>query len=321
MKTILLISILGMTTFGMHAAGGGAGGSGGGSAGGGGSTGSAGHAGSASRGSPLSPVMSRRSTTQPTTGRGQTTTATPNQPTTANSFAGHGGLTPTGTASHTSRFQNNFRLRDHTVTAGDQALLTTLQGMIHTQLGIPLADGSPVHLFIDNGAVTLVGFVTTADEQKRILSQVQQTSGVGQMVNRLHVGMPSTEMNPRTVQENADPAQVNPLTPAFSAGQVDRAFSMADQRLLQQIRLTAAVQLGMNPNVPRNTLVAPQLPVHFVVQNGVVTVTGQVITTTQGTALVATIGQTPGVVQVVDNLTVGGVNAVPQSGMTEPSIQ
>lgn len=78
----------------------------------------------------------------------------------------------------------------------------------------------------------------------------------------------------------------------------DQAVTIPDQRLLVQVRLRAAPVMGA---------MAPSLgfmPVHFLVQQNVVTVVGEVVAEPQKQQIIELVQQTPGVVQVVDKLTV-----------------
>ena len=85
----------------------------------------------------------------------------------------------------------------------------------------------------------------------------------------------------------------------------DRAVTQSDQSLLVRIRQTVE---------PRVQAKGPWTPVHFDVQNGVVTLIGTVETVEIKQQVEALVQLTPGVVRVVDQLVVG---AVPQSATTQ----
>ncbi|HWD93391.1 MAG TPA: BON domain-containing protein [Verrucomicrobiae bacterium] len=187
---------------------------------------------------------------------------------------------------------SNFALRDQAVTPSDRVLLNTLRQGVETQLGTASAGGMPVHFFINNGAVTIVGTVPTADESQRILARVQQTPGVLSTFNDLHVGTPSTVVQPRT----------------GALGQTvgDHAFSPADRALLTTVEQQAGMQLGINGAS------VSQMPVHFSIQNGVVGAIGTLNSAQEKAALLAAIARTPGVTRVVDDISLtsgAGVNA------------
>jgi hypothetical protein len=225
----------------------------------------------------------------------------------SNRFQGSSNLAPTGAASGTNGPNSNFVIRDRAVTDSDQALLVTLRQEIETQLGTTSPESMLVHFFVNNGLVTVIGHVANAGDRERILLRIQQTAGVAQVVDRLHIGMPPANVQPQTA-------------PAFVGVAGDHAFSAYDQGVLTHVRQTAAAQLGViNPNT--SSVVTPPLPVHFSVQNGVVSVTGTVISEPQRQSLLTAIGRVPGVVRVVDNLQIGAASdfvPTPQSTPTNP---
>jgi osmotically-inducible protein OsmY len=228
-----------------------------------------------------------------------------------NQFAtGTNGLGESNTLSamgNSNRFGGHFALRDQGVTQSDRMLLRTLRLSLADQLGTASPVRTPVHFFIDNGAVTIVGTVPTADESQRILARVQATPGVLSVFNDLHVGTPSTVVQPQT----------------GSLGQTitDHAFSSSDRTLLTTVEQEAALQLGIN-----GASVA-QMPVHFSIENGVVGATGQVASPQEKAALIAAIQRTPGVVRVVDDISLRagtGMNttvspSTPQTGILAPT--
>jgi len=242
-----------------------------------------------------------------------TTTVTSNSPiaaTPTNQFQ----ATSNATANINSNpSPNNLAVQDQTVTSGDRMLLNTLQQGLAAQLGTSAgtvagsstttaagtsagtstAGAASVHFLINNGMVTLVGTVPTADESQRILARVQQTPGVVSVFNDLRVGNAATT--------SAQP--INNLT--GTAGVSDRAFTPADQTLLTVVEQAAGNQLGITGAS------TGQMPVHFSIQNGVVGVTGQLSSPQEKAAVLAAVRQTPGVVRVVDNVAL--IN-VPQNG-------
>jgi hypothetical protein len=200
----------------------------------------------------------------------------------SNNFGANGGFGANG-----NQRQPNFRFEDRTVTDNDRFLLTPLRRKVELSLGITSpATEIPVHFIIDNGVVTLVGILPNAQDCQRVFLLTQQTPGVARVVNNLQVGtMPVNAIQPKA---------------HFIGVTRDHALSAADQKLLVAAQQDAAAQLGIGS--PQNG----SLPVHFSIRDGVVGVYGQVSTFQQKQAIVAAIQRTPGVVRVVDNISVMG---------------
>lgn len=177
----------------------------------------------------------------------------------------------------------NTVVGDQTVTASDRVLLTTLSQGVKATLGITPNGNLPVHFMINNGTVTVVGTVQSAQQSQSILTQVRQTPGVLNVVSDLRVASPLA-----TVQSSSSSPSSAFIGPA------DHAFSPRDQTLLTTVQQQAAMQLGINN--------ASQMPVHFSIQNGVVGVTGHVSSLQEKQSLLAAIQKTPGIVRVVDNV-------------------
>lgn len=197
-------------------------------------------------------------------------------------------LAPTGGATGTNQFNNNIVFQDQSFTTADQSLLVTLRQRVQTQLGVTTTGTMPVHFVINNGVVTLVGTVPSTIESQRILLLAQQTPGVAQVNNRLQVSA-------------ATSGAVQPITtpnPGFVGATTDHAFSPADRQLLFKVQQSATQQLG------ETTQNGMQLPVHFSIQNGVVSIMGQVASPQQKQSLLAAIQNTPGVTRVVDDVSV-----------------
>lgn len=215
---------------------------------------------------------------------------------------GSNNLSPTGTASGTNQFNSNVVLRDEAVTDNDQSLLVTLRQNVQSQLGASPA-GMPIHFYINNGVVTLVGSVTSAAESQRILELAQRTAGVARVINDLRVGIPPT-------------GRYSPYAPAYVGPTTDHAFSASDQNLLTTVQQTAAAQLGISQASGK------PLPVHFSIERGIVGISGEVATQQQKQAVVSAIARTAGVVRVVDNLSVqtGQLNTTPAGSATTPAL-
>lgn len=257
-----------------------------------------------------SPFMNENGTSPTTTANGSISTnpvaANPTNAipsTNQNQFAATNGMAQSNdlaTGVNPNGPNSNFALRDQAVTPGDRILLNSLQQGIESQLGNS-ASGSPVHFFVNNGAVTIVGTVPMADEAQRILARVQQTPGVLSTFNDLHVGTPSTV--------------VRPETGALGQTVTDHAFSPTDRTLLTTVEQQAASQLGITGAS------VSQIPVHFSIQNGVVGVIGQLSSAQEKAALLNAISRTPGVTRVVDNISLtGGASTIPaNSPFANPS--
>jgi osmotically-inducible protein OsmY len=202
---------------------------------------------------------------------------------------------------------NNPGMVGQAITPSDRMLLATLNQTVGAQLGTSsqisqnsqnAQSGIPVRFLINNGAVTMVGTVSTADESQRILARVQQTPGVLSVFNDLRVG---------TTAQTAATQQ-----PRFVGAMTDHAFSASDRSLLTAVQQSAGAQLGVSGAS------ATQTPVHFSIENGVVGVTGQVTSLEEKQALIAAIQRTTGVTRVVDNVGIanpaaGGVNGVSEN--------
>jgi len=193
-----------------------------------------------------------------------------------------------------SNFNGNVVIQDQAVTPADRVLLTTLSQGVRATLGITPNGNTPVHFFIQNGTVTVVGTVQSTQQSQAVLAQVQQTPGVLTVVDDMHV------------RGAFAPAVQNGNATTLLGVPTDRAFSASDQTLLTTVQQEAALQLGVTS--------LAQMPVHFSIENGVVGVTGQVSSLQEKQALIAAIQRTKGIVRVVDN-----VSARSNSGNIGPS--
>ena len=181
-----------------------------------------------------------------------------------------------------SNFNGNVVMQDQAVTPSDRVLLSTLSQGVRTTLKVNANGNAPVHFLIQNGTVTVVGTVQSTAQSQAVLAQVQQTPGVLNVVNDMHVSGPYA------------PAVQNGANRSLLGVASDHAFSPADQTILTTVQQEAALQLGVTA--------LSQMPVHFSIQNGVVGVTGQVSSMQEKQALIAAVGRTRGIVRVVDNV-------------------
>ena len=226
--------------------------------------------------------------------------------TTNNNFAGTNGLTGTNNFAGTnglsgsnnvaanvnlntnfnininSNFNGNVVMQDQAVTPSDRVLLSTLSQGVRATLKITPNGNAPVHFLIQNGTVTVVGTVESTAQSQAVLAQIQQTPGVLNVVNDMHVSGPFA------------PAVQNGANRSLLGVASDHAFSPADQTILTTVQQEAALQLGVTS--------LSQMPVHFSIQNGVVGVTGQVSSMQEKQALIAALSRTKGIVRVVDNV-------------------
>lgn len=220
-------------------------------------------------------------------------------------------MSPMGGANGTDQFGNNFSFTDRAVTPTDQSLLVTLRQSVQTQLGVTPTGTMPVHFVIDNGVVTLLGTVPTSDESQRILLLAQQTTGVTQVVNRLRV---NANANNNMTQTGTEQTGITGITgtqnSSIGGATSDHAFSASDKQLLFKVQQQATKETGLTPANGQ------QLPVHFSIQNGVVAITGQVASPQQKQLIAGAVQNVPGVVRVVDNITVSSQTPTPTTGTT-----
>lgn len=183
-----------------------------------------------------------------------------------------------------SNFDGNIVVQDQAVTPSDRILLSTLSQGVRASLGIVPNGNAPVHFMIQNGTVTVVGTVQSAQQSQAVLAQVQQTPGVLSVINDMHVAGAFA------------PAVQNSASSSLLGTPTGRAFSAADQTLLTKVQQEAALQLGVTS--------ISQMPVHFSIENGVVGVTGRVSSVQEKQTLIAALSRTQGIVRVVDNVAV-----------------
>jgi hypothetical protein len=198
------------------------------------------------------------------------------------SMAGNGSFSATNGGSATVT-------QDTAATPTDQTLLLKVRQSVLTSVFPTLGTGTttvattlPVHFLINNGLIRVVGVVPTTDQRQRILMTVQRVPGVAQVVDDL---------------------QVNPSGTFTTQGAVteDVATTSADQALLVTIRQSVPA----SPLAPAGTAAAVGtlnvgLPVHFIINNGLVRVIGTTPTVQEQEQLLTTLQRIPGVVQVVN---------------------
>jgi len=184
--------------------------------------------------------------------------------------AGFGTNRVFGTNAFGGTNQAGFNFQDQAASQFDRTLLIRIRAMVLPRLHTT-SPWSPVHFVLNNGAVTLVGFIISIEQRQQIMTTVQGVPGVASVVDNLQL-----------------------VTQ-------DMAMTDTDRTLLVQIRQSIPLQ-------PVPTTVSG--PLFFVLQQGVVTIVGSVPTVQEGERITAVVRQTPGVVQAFDALTIGvGVTA------------
>ena len=115
-------------------------------------------------------------------------------------------------------------------------------------------------------------------------------------------------------------ATVNPMTNGFVNtntdvnGNVvmgDQAVTPSDRILLTTISQGVKATLGITPN--------GNLPVHFMINNGTVTVVGTVQSSQQSESVLTQVQQTPGVASVINDLRVAPAFGIAQNRLTAPN--
>lgn len=162
-------------------------------------------------------------------------------------------------------------LPDQGLTPQDKALLAKIR---HELLPEIRRHRIAVHLASQNGVVTITGFVPSPQEGQEFVSIAQQTPGVTRVINHLSVA-PSQPWNP-VPQDEA-------VTDRYRQVLGDVRGEMRRHRH------------GQNDFDS----------VHIVARNGVIELEGSVGSTQEKQALETAVKNTPGVVEVVDELRIG----------------
>lgn len=192
-------------------------------------------------------------------------------------------------ASTTSRIY-----RDQAYTPADQTLLVRIHQKVQTTIQSTQVY-APVHYICREGVVTVVGYVPEQQQKQQIISVVQQTPGVVQVIDQIQVTASAAGQDQSSGQD-------------FVAVQ-DQAVTTTDQQLLVQLRQEVVTVLGTSAQVA--------VPVHFICRNGNVTLVGLVPDQQQKEKIVTLVRRTPGVVQVIDQLQVNATaNVNAGSGST-----
>jgi osmotically-inducible protein OsmY len=166
--------------------------------------------------------------------------------------------------------------QDQAVTATDRKLLVNIRQEIQPIL-VNIGSSADVHFISRQGTVTIVGFVPSEQESRRIVEVVQRTPGVTRVVNQIRVG---------------SHADVN--VGGTTVVRQDQAFTPADQRLLVTVR----------EEIQPVLVTVPSANVYFKAQQGVVTLLGVVPSQQESQRILEIVQRTPGVVRVVNQIQV-----------------
>ncbi len=182
----------------------------------------------------------------------------------------------------TNLLSTNHLVRDEAATPQDRRLLAHIRREL---LPAIRRERVPIHLIAQNGVVTLVGFTISTSERQQIESIVQQTPGVVSVVDNLQVSqgmnLPEGNLQAGDLDQDRDDRD-------FAANDHDRDLLRHARREMERRRGEFG-ELGS---------------VHFISQNGVVTLVGSVNSPQEKQALEKAIQAIPGVVSINDQLTV-----------------
>jgi len=123
----------------------------------------------------------------------------------ANQSAANTNLAPTSRLGFTNRIlssntagimtnANPMLMQDQALSETDRRLLGQIRGSVFgpNQAAVPPA-GAPIRFILKDGAVRLVGTVSTAEERQRIENLVQQVPGVVRVFDALQVSQPAAQ--------------------------------------------------------------------------------------------------------------------------------
>ena len=127
-------------------------------------------------------------------------------------------LTPTSQPGFTNRV-----MRDQALSESDRKLLGQIYAAVFGSAQPPAQlGGTSVHFILRDGAVRIVGFVADAQEQKRIVTAVQNVAGVGPVYDALQIGVsaaPGQTTAPASGQTPVPSQTTAPQTPQTPAPQ------------------------------------------------------------------------------------------------------
>jgi hypothetical protein len=132
-------------------------------------------------------------------------------------------LPPTSQPGFTNRIMatnGSLLMRDQALSEADRKLLVQIHTTVFGSSQPPAQlGGTSVHFILRDGAVRIVGFVPNADEQKRIVTLVQQVPGVVRVYDALQIGVaaapgqtpvPTQTSTPQTPTPGQTPAPGQP---------------------------------------------------------------------------------------------------------------
>jgi osmotically-inducible protein OsmY len=85
---------------------------------------------------------------------------------------------------------------DYAVTEVDRALVAQVRLAVNDYANLP-ASKNNIHIIVDNGMVTLQGWVPTEQDRMALGQRVTGVSGVQQLDNQLRVGTPDGRLGGR----------------------------------------------------------------------------------------------------------------------------
>lgn len=195
----------------------------------------------------------------------------------------------------------SLQMRDDAVTPADQTRLLQIRQRVRPLFltGNSRQGLIPVHFVCRNNVVTIVGFVPSEEQKEKVVSLVQGTPGVIQVVDNLQVSAAGGTAGSESQFSETTSTASQPVVSQ------DQAFTSSDRNILIQVRQTVEPIIGNS---------SPWMPVHFITQDGVVTLVGFVPSEQQKQQIFQAVQQTPGVVQVINQLQVNTTLGASGSG-------
>jgi hypothetical protein len=184
--------------------------------------------------------------------------------------------------------------QDQASTDGDRALIARIRTQAVPLIGAP-DTGWPVHFISTEGKVTIVGHVPTVADQQRLRALVQQTPGVIDVTDTLRVAGNTSPPQAAETPLTVTPTNTVPGANANVRGTEDTAYTAMDEELVIRLRRSLADVFGVAPAAS---------PVHFNAKEGLVTLTGFVLSEQQRQRVMDVVKRTPGVASVDNQLQV-----------------
>jgi osmotically-inducible protein OsmY len=202
-------------------------------------------------------------------------------------------LTSSDAFSSQSSGQRLFSEHDQAAGDADRALIARIRTQAAPLIGAG-DTGWPVHFIANEGKVTLAGQVPTATDQQRLRALVQQTPGVVEVTDTLHVAATASPVPGVQTALISAPTNAAPGSNTVQSAE-DKAYTAMDQELVNRLRRSVSDVVGVTPAAS---------PVHFTAKQGVVTLTGYVLSGEQRQTVMDLVKRTAGVASVDDQLRV-----------------